>query len=131
MYSASSHSPSASSARSPFFLRRRRVRRLSPVTQWPEIVSAVELAYGKVLACDVDVAMKYAAVGVVVAATVPLALTHSRELERLASEGAPAESKVGVALAPKYAGPYGEKSVVEAPPENCWRAVHVLALESN
>src|SRR3990167_10390454 len=97
----------------------------------PETVSAVLLAYGNVLACDVDVAMKYAAVGVEVAATVPLELTHSKELERFASERLPAVSKEEVAVAPKYAGPYAEKSVVEAPPENCWREVHVLALESN
>ena len=94
----------------------------------PETVSAVLLAYGNVLACDVDVAMKYAAVGVEVAATVPLELTHSKELERFASERLPAVSKEEVAVAPKYAGPYAEKSVVDAPAENIWSDVHVFAV---
>ena len=43
------------------------------------------------------------------------------------SVSAPAASKDEVAVAPKYAGPYEEKSVVEAR-ENCWRAVHEFAL---
>src|SRR3989344_2813508 len=66
-------------------------------------VSAVDDAYGNVLATLVEVAMKYGAVGVEVDVMVPELLTHSSELAMPASESAPAESKVLVALPPKYA----------------------------
>ena len=90
-------------------------KRMEPLVEKRLVaVSAVDDAYGNVLAMLVDVAMKYGAVGVEVAATVPLALTQRSEFEMLASESAPAESNVEVALAPKYAGPYAEKSVVDA-----------------
>ena len=44
-----------------------------------------------------------------------------------ATERLPAESKVEVAVPPKYAVPKLEKLVVEAPAEKSWRAVQVLA----
>ena len=42
---------------------------------------------------------------------------------------APVEEKLDVAVAPKYAGPYEEKSVVDAPAEKICRALHVFAAE--
>ena len=66
-------------------------------------VSAVELAYGNVLAIEVEVAMKNEAVGVEVEVTVPELLTHRSELAMPASESAPVLSIVVVALPPKYA----------------------------
>lgn len=94
----------------------------------PETESAVEDAYGKMLACDVDVALKYCAVGVVVAPTTPLAFTARIELARPVSVSAPVEEKLEVAVPPKYAGPYEEKRVLDAPAEKSWSADHVLAL---
>ena len=61
-------------------------------------------------------------------ASVPLPLTHSRELAMPASESAPVLSKVEVALAPKYAFWNTESCVVEAPAWNCCSVVQVLAV---
>ena len=43
-------------------------------------------------------------------------IVRAFEVEAYVKVSLPAESKVEVAVAPKYAGPYEEKSVVDAPP---------------
>jgi len=74
----------------------------------------VVLAYGKVDASELEVAMKYCAVGVVVAPTAPLAFAARSEFVMPVRERTPALEKLEVALAPKYAGPYELNSVVDA-----------------
>src|SRR3989344_4452494 len=93
------------------------------------MVSAVEEAYGNCDATEVDVAMKYCAVGVVVAPTTPLALAEMSAFDMPARVRVPAESKLEVALPPKYALSKTESCVDEAPAANSWSAVHVLAAE--
>src|SRR3989338_3550300 len=84
----------------------------------PLAVSAVVDAYGKVDASDEKVAMKYSAVGVEVATTALLPFVARREFVIPASVSAPVLENDEVAVAPKYALLYTERSVEEAPPVN-------------
>ena len=84
----------------------------------PLAVSAVVDAYGKVDAIEVEVAMKYSAVGVEVATTALLPFVARREFVIPASVSAPVLENDEVAVAPKYALLYTERSVEEAPPVN-------------
>ena len=90
----------------------------SPKYPVPLAVSAVVDAYGNLEARVVEVAMKNSPVGVEVATTVPDELTDSSELVSAARVRAPVEEKLEVAVAPKYALLYTERSVEEAPPVN-------------
>ena len=65
---------------------------------------------------------------VVVEVTRPEEFAKRSALLMPASVSPPVDENVEVAVAPKYAPLYAEKRVVDAPPWNCWRAVHVLAL---
>ena len=94
----------------------------------PEAVIAVDDAYGNLDAREVEVAMKYSAVGVEVATTALLPFVARREFVIPARVSVPVEEKLEVAVAPKYALLYTERIVDEAPPVNWWRAVHVGAI---
>ena len=100
----------------------------SPKYPVPLAVRAVVEAYGNVDATEVEVAMKYWAVGVVVATTPPLALADRSEFVIPARVRAPVELNDEVAVAPKYALLKTERIVDDAPPVNWWRAVHVGAI---
>jgi len=103
---------------------------VSPVRYvFPDTVTAVDDAYGNVDATDVEVAMKYWAVGVVVATTPPLAFPERIEFVMPANVSAPVDEKLEVAVAPKYALLKTERIVEEAPPVNWWRAVQVGAID--
>ena len=100
----------------------------SPKYPVPLAVRAVVEAYGNVDATEVEVAMKYWAVGVVVATTPPLALADRSEFVIPARVRAPVELNDEVAVAPKYALLKTERIVEDAPPVNWWRAVQVGAI---
>src|SRR3989344_8366072 len=90
----------------------------SPKYPVPEAVRAVVDAYGNLDAREVEVAMKYSAAGVEVATTALLPFVARREFVIPARVRAPVEEKLEVAVAPKYALLYTERSVEEAPPVN-------------
>src|SRR3989344_2045131 len=66
---------------------------------------------------ELEVAMKYCAVGVVVAPIAPLAFAERSEFVMPVRDRTPAFEKLDVALAPNHAGPYELNKVVDA----CWK----------
>src|SRR3989338_7846560 len=121
---------SSASSSSPFFAFLRRRRRVSAVTQCPETVSAVEEAYGKVLApvavevmtpevLSAAAAIVPVNVGLAESTMLPVPVTAFERVtppyvRAFTSVSAPLVANDDVAVAPKYAGPYELNNVVEA-----------------